>query len=169
MLKLKKILCTLIIFIVITSSVHVFAAENGLNEKYDFSNPEFKETVSMLNMEGHSNDSLATCNVKQMYYNEVAEMFFKKGMTKQEILNYYEKEQGEQALTAPTVKGFNIILWVAPFLLIFLVSGILYIAIKKWKRNRTVTAAVKEDDLETKDLEYDLYLPLIEEERKNFL
>ncbi len=164
---MKKLLGSLIILMVISSSLTVFAAEKGNNESYDYSNPVFKSIVNMLYMDGHSNDSLADCPVKQKYYNDVAKMYFKKGMSKKEILDYYRKELGEQALNAPSAKGFNLSLWITPFLLILIVFGILYFVVKKWKSNQTISP--KEEEPDTKDLEHDLYLPIIEQERQKFI
>lgn len=149
-----------------SSSLQVFAEETD-TRVYDYSNPGFNATVEMLSMEGHSNDDLATCNVKQLYYQEVGEMYFDKGMSKQEILDYYKNEQGEQALNAPPVKGFNLSLWITPFLLLVIVSILIYFVIKKWKKNKTISAA--ETSPAPVDIEQDIYESLIDEERKKFL
>lgn len=164
---LKKIVSLLIIVFIISSASHIFAA-GDVKKNYDYSNPEFKSIVDMLYMDGHSNDSISNCSVKQMYYQRVAKMYFDKGMSKNEILHYYEKELGEQALNAPKAKGFNILLWITPFLLILMVSSILYFVIKKWKKNQESTFK-NEEDTTAKDKEYDMYLSKIEEERKRIL
>lgn len=136
------------------------------NFNYDISDPEFRSTVDMLSMEGHGNDDLATCSVKQLYYQEVADMF-KKGMSKQQILDYYVKEQGIQALKAPPGKGFNLTLWVTPFALLLIVSLLVFFLIKKWKKNNGNDSV---DGVESvQDVGNDIYSSLIDEERKKFL
>jgi cytochrome c-type biogenesis protein CcmH len=162
---LKKIVSALIIyFVIISVASQVLAAEKN----YDYSDPKFQAVVDMLYMDGHSNDSVTECSVKQMYYEKVAVMFFDKGMSKQEILDYYEKELGEQAINVPKAKGFNIMLWVTPFLLMLIVSSILYFVIKKWKRNRAI-AFNNEENEAAKDIVDDFYVSLIEKERRKFL
>lgn len=147
-------------------SATVVFADGGLKDNFDYSNPEFRDTVDMLDMDGHGNDDYSSCSVKQLYYQEVAEMF-EKGMTKQDILDYYVKEQGEFALKAPLKKGFNLTLWVTPLLLIVLVTILLYFLIGKWKKNNPVLLA--EDESQLLDPESEIYSSLIEEERKKFI
>lgn len=142
------------------------SANEGKKGNFDYSNPEFRATVDMLSMEGHGNDDLASCNVKQLYYQEVAKMF-EKGMKKQQILDYYVNELGISALNAPPKKGFNLILWITPFLLIITVCVFLYFLIRKWKKNNTTL--ILEDDPQSLDIESELYSSLIDEERKNFI
>lgn len=147
-------------------TIKVYADEQVSEKNYDYTNREFMATVDMLYMDGHSNDDLSNCDVKQLYYEEVAEMFFTKGMSKKEILDYYEKELGVEALNAPPVKGFNLSLWITPFLLITLVLIILFFVIGKWKKNQTVST----DDGDFNDYKMDdIYESIIEEERKKFL
>ncbi|MEH7246403.1 cytochrome c-type biogenesis protein CcmH [Neobacillus niacini] len=163
---MKRILAIFSLFTLLLGTMQVYAEEQVSEKNYDYTNQKFMATVEMLYMEGHSNDDLSNCNVKQLYYEEVAEMFFTKGMSKKEILDYYEKEQGVQALNAPPVKGFNLSLWLTPFLLITIVLIILYFLIKKWKANQTVT--VNEEGVISPELE-DVYESIIDEERKKFI
>lgn len=162
MKRIFGLICGFILFGALTIS-----AEASLtNFNYDISDPEFRSTVDMLSMEGHGNDDLSTCSVKQLYYQEVADMF-KKGMTKQQILDYYVKEQGIQALKAPPKTGFNLTLWVTPFALLAIVSLLIFFLIKKWKKNRVV-AEMESPDL-VAEVGNDIYSTLIDEERKKFL
>jgi cytochrome c-type biogenesis protein CcmH len=147
-------------------TMQVYADEQVSEKNYDYTNREFMATVDMLYMDGHSNDDLSNCDVKQLYYEEVAEMFFTKGMSKKEILDYYANELGVEALNAPPVKGFNLSLWVTPFLLIILVLIILFIVIGKWKKNQTVST--DEGNLSDYGMD-DIYESIIEEERKKFI
>jgi cytochrome c-type biogenesis protein CcmH len=163
----KRIMFLVWIIFLYFGSIQVLAEEQSAKENYDYSNQEFLGTVSMLNMEGHSNDDLSNCSVKQMYYEEVAEMYFTKGMSKREILDYYEKAQGVQALNAPPVKGFNLSLWITPFFLILLVFIILFFLIRKWRGNLAVSNY--EEDTSTSEIEDIIYASVIEEERKKFL
>jgi cytochrome c-type biogenesis protein CcmH len=153
--------------ILLLSASHVVGAEQPVKEGFDFTNPEFVATVEMLNMEGHSNDNIANCNVKQLYYDEVGEMFFNQGMSKNDIIDYYVKEQGIQALNSPPATGFNLSLWITPFLLISLVLIFLYFIINRWKKNHS--AAPVKEARDQSVVEEELYASLIEEERKKYI
>jgi cytochrome c-type biogenesis protein CcmH len=164
MKRMVGFLCVLLLFL---GSFQMARAEQQVKEGFDFTNPEFVETVEMLNMEGHSNDNIANCNVKQLYYDEVGEMFFNKGMSKNEIIDYYVKEQGIQALNSPPASGFNLSLWITPFLLISIVLIFLYFLINRWKKNHS-TAPIVEGPNQS-GVEEELYTSLIEEERKKYI
>lgn len=161
-----KRICVIVVGLLFFFSATVVSANGGIKADFDYSDPEFRATVDMLDMDGHGNDDYSSCNLKQLYYQEVAEMF-EKGMTKQEILDYYVQEQGEFALKAPPKKGFNLTLWVTPILLIVLVTILLYFLIGKWKKNNPVSRS--EEESKSFDAESEIYSSLIEEERKKFL
>lgn len=164
--SLKRLLVIFSLITLFLGTMQVYADEQLLEKNYDYTNREFMATVDMLYMDGHSNDDLSNCTVKQLYYEEVAEMFFTQGMSKKEILDYYEKELGVEALNAPPVKGFNLSLWITPFLLITLVLIILFFVIGTWKKNQTVS----NDDGNFSNSEMDdIYESIIEEERKKFI
>lgn len=160
--------CILVILSLLTlfGTMQVYAEEQVSEKNYDYTNREFMATVDLLYMDGHSNDDLSNCDVKQLYYEEVAEMFFTKGMSKKEILDYYANELGVEALNAPPAKGFNLSLWITPFLLITLVLIILFFVIGKWKKNQTVST--DEGNFSDSGMD-DIYESIIEEERKKFL
>jgi cytochrome c-type biogenesis protein CcmH len=142
------------------------SADEGLIEaSYDYSDPEFKSIVNMLSMEGHATDDLSSCNVKQLYYQEVADML-NKGMNKDEILDFYVSEQGVKALLAPPNEGFNISLWVTPFLLIFAVFILIFFLIKKWKKNN---ASLNRNEEQVEQDDDDIYESMIENERKKLI
>lgn len=162
MKRIFGLICSLLLFGTLTISAEASLADAN----YDISDPVFRSTVDMLSMEGHGNDDLATCSVKQLYYQEVGAMF-KKGMTKQQILDYYVKEQGIQALKVPPKTGFNLMLWVTPFALLFIVFLLIFFLIKRWKKNQ-YSAQTVETELAT-DIGNDIYSSLIEEERKKFI
>ncbi|NBI29545.1 cytochrome c-type biogenesis protein CcmH [Chengkuizengella marina] len=152
------------VFLIIFSlllSVNVIFAE----EDFDYNSKEFQSIVRMLSMEGHSGDDLATCPVKQTYYNEVAGLLAQ-GKTKDEILNDYVDQLGEEALTAPVKTGFSLTAWITPFLLLFLATFFVYFLIKKW-----VSPNQCGDDLNREfinETETEILLSVIEKERKKY-
>jgi cytochrome c-type biogenesis protein CcmH len=163
---MKRIYVIVFVLLFFFNATIFVSANGGIKENFDYSNPVFRATVDMLNMEGHGNDDYSSCNVKQLYYQEVVAMF-EKGMTKQEILDYYVKAQGVSALKAPPKKGFNLTLWTTPILLIVLGTILLYFLIRKWKKNNPVFKY--EDESQFLDTESEIYSSLIEAERKKFL
>ena len=158
MKKLLFVLSLSILFI----STHALAADD-----FDDSRKDFQAVVQMLDMEGHGNDDLATCNVKQLYYKEVAEMM-QKGMNKDEILAYYVDQMGEEALKAPLKSGFSLTAWITPFLILIAATLLVYILIQKWvkKRNSLPTEKIKPSTLD--ETENEILLSVIEEERKKY-
>lgn len=151
--------CFILLLLALNFPVGEAAAKKGIS----YSDPEFRATVDMLSMDGHSNDDLSSCAVKQEYYQDVAEMF-NTGMTKKEILDYYQNELGVQALLVPPANGFNLTLWITPFLLLLIVFILLYFIIKKWKKNQN--SFVIEEEFLLENIENDIYFAMIEEERK---
>jgi cytochrome c-type biogenesis protein CcmH len=162
---MKKIIGIVWCLTVLFGVIHTSAEDNNQIDDFDYNDPKFINTVEMLDMDGHGNDDPATCSVKQQYYGDVAEMF-KKGMTKQEILDFYVKELGIHALKAPPAKGFNLVLWVTPFLLLIIVFFLIFAILKRWKKNRTEFI---QEDVQVKKLGDDFYVSLIEQERKKLL
>jgi cytochrome c-type biogenesis protein CcmH len=162
---MKKLIGIVWCLTVLFGAIHTSAEENNQIDDFDYNDPKFINTVEMLDMDGHGKDDPATCSVKQQYYEDVAEMF-KKGMTKQEILDYYEKELGVHALKAPPAKGFNLVLWVIPFLILIILFFLVFIILKRWKRNRTEFI---QEDVQVKKSGDDFYELLIEQERKKLL
>lgn len=158
---MKKLLFVLVLSILFISN-HALAADD-----FDYSRKDFQAVVQMLDMEGHGNDDLATCNVKQLYYQEVAEMM-QKGMNKDEILAYYVDQMGEEALKAPLKSGFSLTAWITPFLILIAATLLVYVLIQKWvkKRKELPTEKIKPSTLD--ETENEILLSVIEEERKKY-
>lgn len=161
-----KRLMLMLSLLLICSSQNVLADEETSPTNFDYGDPVFLETVNMLSMEEHGTHDYASCNVKQVYYQEVADMF-QEGMTKDDIIDYYLKNQGVQALNAPPKEGFNLTLWALPFTALFLFGLIIFLFIKKWKKN--AIKAIPLESANPDEVEEDLYASLIDKERKKFL
>jgi len=56
----------------------------------------------------------------------------RQGETKEEILQYFESRYGERILAKPNIKGFNLILWVLPFVSVSLAAIGIYALIRRW-------------------------------------
>ncbi len=56
----------------------------------------------------------------------------RQGESKEEILQYFESRYGERILARPNKKGFNLILWVLPFVSVALAAVVIYFLIRRW-------------------------------------
>lgn len=76
------------------------------------------------------------------------------GQSKEQIIQFFVAQYGEQVLASPPKRGFNLVAWVTPFAAILLGAGVIYIIIKKWvwQGRRSQASAVAEAD--EKDEEY---------------
>lgn len=81
--------------------------------QYDYNSKEFQAIISQLDMQGHAKDDYATCSVKQMYYEEVAEMLNDE-MNEEEIIQYYVDQYGQAALLEPALDVNGWIAWGMP-------------------------------------------------------
>ena len=56
------------------------------------------------------------------------------GQSESEILDHYVVEYGDLILAAPAAEGFSLVVYVLPFLLLFLGIGTLVVIIRRWSR-----------------------------------
>jgi cytochrome c-type biogenesis protein CcmH len=73
---------------------------------------------------------------------QMRELVLKKlrqGESKEEILQYFESRYGERVLAKPNKKGFNLILWILPFVLVALAAIAIYFLIRRWSTRVPVT------------------------------
>jgi cytochrome c-type biogenesis protein CcmH len=57
------------------------------------------------------------------------------GKTPAEVLDYFAKRYGEWILLAPPKRGFNLVIWVLPFLLLPVGAFVIYLGARRWVRN----------------------------------
>ncbi|HXH09441.1 MAG TPA: cytochrome c-type biogenesis protein [Alphaproteobacteria bacterium] len=58
------------------------------------------------------------------------------GKTRQEILDYFVQRYGEWILLAPPKRGFNLVIWFLPFVLLPAGALAVYAGTRRWVRNR---------------------------------
>lgn len=87
----------------------------------------------------------------------------RRGQTKEEILQYFESRYGERIIAKPNKKGFNLILWFFPFVLVALAAIVVYFLIRRWSSmvQATPVAHFDEDQLSE-------YKERLEKELKQF-
>jgi cytochrome c-type biogenesis protein CcmH len=56
------------------------------------------------------------------------------GKTKAEVLDYFAQRYGEWILLAPPKHGFNLIIWVLPFVLLPIGAAAVYLGARRWVR-----------------------------------
>ena len=102
----------------------------------------FANSVSALTVDDVAGELICPCGCGKML--DVCEMesarqmrvlieeMIDEGQDKDQIINYFVNQYGEKVLAAPGKKGFNLTAWVAPFIVIGLGAGIIWLAIAKW-------------------------------------
>ena len=85
------------------------------------------------------------------------------GESKEEILQYFESRYGERIMAKPNKKGFNLILWVLPFVLVAIAAILIYFLIRRWSARAPVTPAADLDENQLSE-----YQERLEKELKQF-
>ncbi|HAP66835.1 MAG TPA: hypothetical protein DCQ99_03275 [Nitrospinae bacterium] len=74
-----------------------------------------------------------------------------KGETREQIINYFVGKHGQQILSAPPKKGFNLTAWITPFAAIIVVGLLMKKIIDKWTtRQKTEDRSQKTEGVEDK-------------------
>ncbi|WP_250886447.1 cytochrome c-type biogenesis protein CcmH [Bacillus sp. SM2101] len=153
------------LFILTGLLILLFSSGTYAVEDVDYSSAQFQSIVAMLAMEGHAGDDLATCPVKQEYYEEVAQMM-QEGMNKEEILNFYVEEIGEEALSAPLKQGFSLSAWITPFIVLIVAGVIVFTVIRSWiKKNNSAHSITTDEALRDENTD-SVLREMIDKERK---
>jgi cytochrome c-type biogenesis protein CcmH len=63
------------------------------------------------------------------------------GKTSAEVLDYFAQRYGEWILLAPPKRGFNLVIWVLPFVLLPLGVATVYLGARRWVRSSAVGAS----------------------------
>jgi cytochrome c-type biogenesis protein CcmH len=98
---------------------------------------------------------------------EIIKKKLAKGETTEQIIEYFVTEYGEVVLAAPTRQGFNLTVWILPFLGIIVGGGIITVVIIFWTRRRH-QALVSEDTHESHADIPDKYKETFESELEDF-
>ncbi|CAB1060357.1 hypothetical protein D1BOALGB6SA_5123 [Olavius sp. associated proteobacterium Delta 1] len=87
----------------------------------------------------------------------------RQGESKEEILQYFESRYGERIMAKPNKEGFNLILWVLPFVLVVLAAISIYFLIRRWSSRVRATPAAHFDEDQLSE-----YKERLEKELKQF-
>jgi len=99
-----------------------------------------------------------TCGTSAKLTSEAKELM-KKGLSKAEILDVFVSRYGEQILSAPTKKGFNLIAWILPFITLGAVGLGIIALLRRWtKRSGRVSGKPEGDKPAAGDTKYEKQL-----------
>ena len=87
----------------------------------------------------------------------------RQGESKEEILQYFESRYGERIMAKPNKKGFNLILWVLPFVLVAIAAILIYFLIHRWSSRAQAAPAANFDEDQLSE-----YQERLEKELKQF-
>jgi cytochrome c-type biogenesis protein CcmH len=92
----------------------------------------------------------------------------KDGKSEEEIIDSFVKIYGEKVLAVPPKRGFNLTVWIIPFIVILVSGGIIYFAIRRWveKDREEMDIKIKREITDTNKLKD--YEDKIEKELKEF-
>jgi cytochrome c-type biogenesis protein CcmH len=91
---------------------------------------------------GSCKNSVADCAMLHCHYSgpareKIAKMLAQ-GMTDDQIVDSFVKEQGLRALVVPPAEGFNIMAWVMPFAMIAIGLWAIWLFIRRFRKPATV-------------------------------
>lgn len=89
------------------------------------------------------------------------------GKGREEILQAFTAQYGEQILAAPTKRGFNLAAWVTPFLVVAAGGTLIAVVVHQWVERRRVLVARDRKRAEQAGLP-DQYAGRLDEELKGF-
>ena len=64
-----------------------------------------------------------------------------RGETKPQILAYFQERYGEKVLSAPTLRGFNLVAWIAPAVFVLVGGFLVVLVVRRWRRATAAPAA----------------------------
>jgi cytochrome c-type biogenesis protein CcmH len=131
---------------------------------FDENSREFQNVIKQLDMQGHADDELSSCKVKQIYYEEVVEML-NSGMSEEEILLSYVDEYGQAALRTPATDKSGFVAWGMPFAGLAAGGVIVALWLKKGRSKEAAGFSVKWESETEKEITEKMFE---EERRKHF-
>lgn len=128
-MKYKIILVGLILFIALFQN-NIIIAQNPNEEAVQRSASELYNGIMCPLCAGQTIGQSSNETSRQM--RELVLKMLRQGETKEEILEYFASRYGERILAKPSKKGFNLILWVFPFVLVIFVGIGIYLMLRRW-------------------------------------
>lgn len=95
--------------------------------------------------------------------------FISQGQSKEQIVAFFVEKHGDKILTAPPKRGFNIVGYVLPGILIIVVGILIFFVITRWTSEGAIHSRILIEDEDDSSGENDLsYKERLEKELKDF-
>jgi cytochrome c-type biogenesis protein CcmH len=128
-MKYKIILVGLFLFIALFQN-NMVIAQNPNEEAVQKSASEIYNNIMCPICAGQTIAQSSNETSRQM--RELVLKMLRQGETKEEILEYFASRYGERILAKPNKKGFNLMLWIFPFVLVIFVGIGIYLMLRRW-------------------------------------
>ena len=76
------------------------------------------------------------------------------GQSEPEIIAFFVAQYGEQVLSSPPKRGFNLVAWILPFVAILAGGGIIYIVLNKWVWQGRQSPTIATTEVDERDEKY---------------
>ncbi len=142
-LKMNLVICSLLLGLLSVSPLRADSATVGDISKELVCQCGCNMVLSnCIHAECHSRESMMASIKGQLA----------QGRSKDEIVQSFVQQYGEQVLAAPTKRGFNLVVWVLPFGGLAVGAGVVYATLRVWtrqgKRPQMEDAGTEEEDEE---------------------
>ena len=86
------------------------------------------------NLDAYGCQQTMTCRVSSAMWRQASRLVDREGKTPSEALQLFAADYGEYVLASPTKRGFNLTVWVLPFVALLMGGGALAYALRRWRR-----------------------------------
>ncbi len=116
-----------------------------------------------------SNCSHAECAVREAMTTLIVQKIAD-GQSKEQIIQSFVAQYGEQVLASPPKRGFNLTAWILPFAALLVGGWVIYVALKKWvgRGRQSQTSAMAEAEEGNEEYQRQLEKELKEFTEKGF-
>lgn len=90
------------------------------------------------------------------------------GQSKEQIIQTFVNQYGEQVLSSPPKRGFNLTAWIAPFAAIIVGGIVIWLAIKRWVKRGKESAPIAVKNPVSENSDDSKYLSEMERDLKEF-
>ena len=146
-MSLKKILLTVALSAVLLSTTPVLADSATVSETADELICQCGCTMVL------SNCTHAECSSRSAM-TAIIEQKLAQGESKEQIIDYFVSQYGEQVLSSPPKTGFNLVAWLLPFAAILAGGVVIYLSLKAWVRRGNRHQADATGEIEEEDEAY---------------
>ena len=146
-MSLKKILLAVVLSAVLLSTTPVLADSATISEIADELICQCGCTMVL------SNCTHAECSSRSAM-TAIIEQKLAQGESNEQIIDYFVSQYGEQVLSSPPKKGFNLVVWLLPFAAMLAGGVVIYLSLKAWVRRGNRYQADTTGEIEEEDEAY---------------